>query len=193
MHPHTLIALTAAAWLASVGVPAAAAATPPGGLPADLQPCRLAGVGHEAWCGKLARPLDPAAPSGPAIDVHYAVLPAAARNKKPDPVFFFAGGPGQSAIALAGTVGRLMARVANRRDVVLIDQRGTGLSAPLACERDSPSRPLAEQADLTLYAARLVACRTALQALPHGDLRRYTTTVAMQDADAVRADRKSVV
>jgi len=187
MHLKPLITALAAAALAALAMPAQAAATPPGGLPVDLKPCRLPGVAYEAWCGKLARPLDPAAPSGPAINVHYAVLPAAARNKKPDPVLFFAGGPGQSAITLAGTVSRLMGRVSNRRDVVLIDQRGTGLSAPLACERDSPTRPLAEQADLTLYAARLAACRTALQALPHGNLRLYTTTIAMQDADAVRA------
>lgn len=187
MHLNPFIAVLAAACLACPALPAPAATTPPSGLPADLQPCRLSGVGQEAWCGKLPRPLDPAAPSGLMIDVHYAVLPAAARNKKPDPVFFFAGGPGQSAITLAGTVSRLMARVSNRRDVVLIDQRGTGLSAPLACERDLPMRPLAEQADLTLYAARLAACRTTLQALQHGDLRRYTTTIAMQDADAVRA------
>jgi len=187
MHLQPLLAALAAVALACSALPARAASSPPGGLPADLQPCRLPGVGNEAWCGKLTRPLDPAAPSGRSIDVHYAVLPAAARNKKPDPVLFFAGGPGQSAIALAGSIGRLMARVSNRRDVVLIDQRGTGLSAPLACERDSPTRPLAEQADLKIYAARLVACRTTLQALPHGDLRRYTTTIAMQDAEAVRA------
>ena len=72
MYLHPFLAMAAAAWLASTAAPAAAAATPPGGLPADLQPCRLPGVGHEAWCGKVPRPLDPAATSGPAIDVHYA-------------------------------------------------------------------------------------------------------------------------
>ena len=73
-----------------------------------------------------------------------AVLPALARNKRPDPVFFFAGGPGQSAIALAGPVGRLLGRFSNRRDIVLIDQRGTGRSAPLVCDGDEAlQRPLA--------------------------------------------------
>jgi pimeloyl-ACP methyl ester carboxylesterase len=153
---------------------------------APLEACRLRGVEHEALCGKLARPLDPARPDGPTIDIHYAVLPALARNKKPDPVFFFAGGPGQSAIDLAGPMSRLFARLSNRRDIVLIDQRGTGRSAPLACAKVDPARPLRESADPGAMQARLLRCVQDLQQLPHGDLRQYTTTIAMADADAVR-------
>ena len=153
---------------------------------APLEPCRLRGVEHDALCGKLARPLDPARPDGPSIDIHYAVLPALARNKKPDPVFFFAGGPGQSAIDLAGGMSRLFARVSNRRDVVLIDQRGTGRSAPLVCTPPDPTRPLRELADMEAVQARLERCRDELRKLPHGDLRQYTTTIAMADVEAVR-------
>jgi pimeloyl-ACP methyl ester carboxylesterase len=155
-------------------------------LPAGLVPCRLAGVEHTAWCGSVQRPLDPAQPAGRQIDVHFAVLPAVARNKKPDPVFLFAGGPGQSAIDLAGSAGRLLARLSNRRDIVLVDQRGTGRSAPLQCAADVPTRPLREQVDPALQRAELQRCRAALQALPHGDLRQYTTAIAVQDIDAVR-------
>lgn len=151
-----------------------------------LQPCRLKGVEHEARCGVLKRPLDPAAPGGRQIDLKVAVLPAVARNKKPDAVFFFAGGPGQSAIDLAGTVARMMGRFLNRRDIVLIDQRGTGGSAPLQCEPESPGRPLAEVHNLQRASEQLRACRDALMALPHGDLRQYTTPIAMADAEAVR-------
>jgi pimeloyl-ACP methyl ester carboxylesterase len=150
-------------------------------------PCRLAGVEHEALCGSVRRPLDPAQPQGAQIDVHYAVLPALARNKKADPVLFFAGGPGQSAIGLAGPVSAMLTRVLNRRDVVLIDQRGSGRSAPLKCAPDDPWAPLAEAFDSGRLRQRLAACREALQRLPHGDLRFYTTTIAVADADAVRA------
>jgi pimeloyl-ACP methyl ester carboxylesterase len=181
MHPPTLLA-TLAATLLLAGAPATRAAE----LPAGLKACRLPGVEHDAWCGALKRPLNPAEPQGRQIDLHYAVLPALARNKKPDPVVFLAGGPGQSAIALAGSVSRLMARVSNRRDLVLIDQRGTGRSAPLVCDDASPTRPLVETADPARQLAEMQACRIALQKLPHGDLRRYTTTIAMQDVDAVR-------
>jgi pimeloyl-ACP methyl ester carboxylesterase len=151
-----------------------------------LKTCRLPGVEHDARCGVLRRPLDPARADGPQIDLHVAVLPAVARHKKPDPVLFFAGGPGQSAIELAGPVERLLGRFLNRRDVILIDQRGTGRSAPLTCGAEPPTRPLKEALDLARQARELAACRTALQALPHGDLRQYTTSIAMADAEAVR-------
>jgi pimeloyl-ACP methyl ester carboxylesterase len=154
---------------------------------AELAPCRLRGVEHEALCARVSRPLDPARPQGPMIDLHYAVLPALARNKKPDPVFFFAGGPGQSAIALAPQVAALLARFSNRRDIVLIDQRGTGRSAPLMCDSEAPTLPLAELFDLARQRERQAECLERLKALPHGDLRFYTTTIAMADADAVRA------
>ena len=153
----------------------------------ELKPCRLKGVVNEAFCGVVSRPLDPQRPDGRRIEVHYAVLPALARHKLPDPVFFFAGGPGQSAVELAGPIAAQLARFANRRDIVLIDQRGTGRSAPLSCgEKDEPMRPLAETVNAQAQVQRLLSCAQRLGQLPHGDLRHYTTTVAMADADAVR-------
>lgn len=151
-----------------------------------LMPCRLDGIDHEARCGTLERPLDPAAPQGPRITLHYAVLPALARNKQPDPVFFFAGGPGQSAIEMAGPVAAMLSRFRNRRDVVLIDQRGTGRSAPLLCDDEADQAPLARQFEPDAQRQRLADCRRLLQALPHGDLRHYTTAIAAGDVEAVR-------
>lgn len=185
--PFPLVAVLA-------GIVAALSATAPPALAAGaatpapkLEPCRLRGVEHDALCGSLRRPLNPAEPQGTQIDVHFAVLPALARNKKPDPVFLLAGGPGQSAIGLAATSERLFSRLLNRRDVVLVDQRGVGRSAPLACEEEDPATPLAGRIDLQGTLGLLQRCREALQKLPHGDLRQYTTTLAMQDVDAVRA------
>lgn len=154
---------------------------------ADLKPCRLKGVEHDALCGTVSRPLNPADIQSPRIDVHYAVLRALARNRKPDPVFFFAGGPGQSAMELGGPVSRMLARLSYRRDIVLVDQRGTGRSAPLLCEDAAAAAPLAQALDPARQIALLQACRKQLMALPYGDLRFFTTTLAMQDADAVRA------
>lgn len=176
-HPFRAIAAAAIAW----------GAAGPAGADAPLAGCRLRGVEHEALCGSVTRPLDPARPQGTRIEVHYAVLPALARNKKPDPVFFFAGGPGQSAIDIAPTVAAILSRFSNRRDIVLVDQRGTGRSAPLRCDDDDPARPLAEQFDPARQRERLVACLARLSTLPHGDLRFYTTAIAMADVDAVRA------
>lgn len=188
-HPglRAVLAATAAALTTTFTTTFMAATAQAASAPPGTSACRLPGVPTQAWCGVLKRPLDPAQPAGRPIDVHYAVLPAVARNKKPDAVLFFAGGPGQSAIALAGSVNRLLARVNNRRDIILIDQRGTGRSAGLDCDEPGAAmRPMAEWVDPERQLAQIQACRQRLQALPHGDLRHYTTTIAMQDADAVR-------
>ncbi|EGJ09453.1 MULTISPECIES: alpha/beta hydrolase [Rubrivivax] len=153
---------------------------------AATQACRLPGVEHEARCGIVKRALDPARPDGPTVDIHYAVLPAVARRPKPDPVLFLAGGPGQGAIDIAGTVQRLMGRLGSRRDIVLVDLRGTGRSAPLDCADSDPLGPLAAGADPARRLAALKSCRERLQKLPYGDLRFFTTTLAVQDVDAVR-------
>ena len=151
--------------------------------------CRVAGLRNSVQCGVLRRALDPARPDGTQIDVHYVVVPAMARRKLPDPVFLLAGGPGQSAIALAGATLPLFTRLNNRRDIVFVDQRGTGRSAPLTCA-DPQREPLAEQADAERQIRLLAACRVELQKLPYiktpDDLGFFTTTLAMQDLDAVR-------
>lgn len=151
-----------------------------------LAPCWLDGVMHEARCGSIKRPLDPARPNGTTIDLHFAVLPALARQPAPDPVFFIAGGPGQSAVDLAGPVSRMLARLGRTRDIVLVDQRGTGRSAPLQCDDAADTPGWREQFDARLQIKRLRDCLARLQALPYGDLRHFGTSVAMADLDAVR-------
>jgi len=156
---------------------------------AGPQPCRVDGLPHEVQCGTLERALDPARPDGPRFTLHYVVVPALARRKLPDPVFLLAGGPGQSAISLAAQVMPLFARLNNRRDIVFVDQRGTGRSAPLDCE-EPRELALAEAADPQKQLQRLAQCRQTLPRLPYvkrpADLGFFTTTLAMQDLDAVR-------
>jgi len=170
------------AGLAGLATTAALAGTAQG---AGTQPCRIEGLPNELQCGVVKRPLDPAKPAGTQIEVHYLVVPAMARNKQPDPVLMLAGGPGQSAIDVAPLVLPRLARVNNRRDLVFIDQRGTGRSAPLQCA-DESKLPIAQALDTAQQAQRLQQCREQLAKLPHGDLRFYTTTIAMQDFEAVR-------
>jgi len=175
--------------LAAAGAPASEAAAADAPVTPPATPCRLPQLPHAALCGTVQRALDPSRPQGVQIAVHYAVLPALARHKADDPVFFFAGGPGQSAIRLAGALSARYSRLGQRRDLVFVDLRGTGRSAPLACPDDderSALRPLADALDEPGRLQRLHACRQALQALPHGDLRWYTTALAVADVDAVR-------
>ena len=170
--------------LVSAAMPSDAGAAP-------LAECRVAGIANSVLCGAVVRPLDPERKAGAQISVRYVVVPAVARRKLPDPVFLLAGGPGQSAIALAPTVMPLFARLNNRRDIVFVDQRGTGQSAPLACE-DTRREPLSEQSDPDLQVARMLRCRAKLEKLPYvggaSGLRFFTTTIAMQDLDAVRQE-----
>jgi len=154
---------------------------------AGLVPCRVNGIRHEVQCGQVQRALDPAQPDGVKISVHYVVVPALARRKWADPLFLLAGGPGQSATELAGSVLPLFARLNNRRDIVFVDQRGTGRSAPLQCD-DPRHQRVADQADPERQLVLLRQCREQLQKLPHGDLRFFTTVLAMQDLDAVRRE-----
>lgn len=149
------------------------------------QPCRVDGIPNEVQCGSVRRALDPARADGPQIEVHYLVVPAMARNKRPDAVLVLAGGPGQSAINLAPLMLPGLARLNNQRDLVFIDQRGTGQSAPLQCPEEK-HLPLQEAASNQRQLARLKDCLADLRQLPHGDLRHYTTPVAMQDMEAVR-------
>ncbi len=178
------LALMAALWLGTVPARAAGA---PGAPTTD---CRVAGLRNGVSCGMLARVLDPARPDGPKFDLHYVVVPAIARRKLPDPVFVLAGGPGQSAIEIAPALMGLLSRLGNRRDIVFVDQRGTGRSSPLAC-KTGEQELLAEQGDPERQAVRLARCRAELLARGHiraaDDLRFFTTPLAMQDLDAVRA------
>ncbi|MEO6277644.1 alpha/beta fold hydrolase [Roseateles sp.] len=171
----------ALALAAALSAATAQAATP-------LKPCRIDGIPNELQCGSLQRALDPARPDGVKIDIHYLVVPAMARNKQPDAVLMLAGGPGQSAIGVAARVLPRLSRLNNRRDLVFIDQRGTGKSAPLDCP-DETQLPITEQLDTTAQMRRLDACRATLEKLPYGQdggLRFFTTTIAMQDMEAVR-------
>ncbi len=170
-----------------LGLGFAAATAAPAARPA---PCRLPGISTQVICGSLQRPLDPEKPAHAVIDIHYLIVPALARNKLPDPVVLLAGGPGQSAISLASAVLPLLGRLNNRRDLIFIDQRGTGRSAPLNCEPTDDNKGLADRFDPELQRRMLAQCRARLGRLPYlrseQDLRFFTTTIAMNDVDALR-------
>ena len=164
-----------------------------GNLPAQaqaqsvtLKPCHLPGMRDAVQCGTLARPLNPEEPNGKQIDVQFAVMPSRAREKLSDPIFLLAGGPGQSAMDVIPVLQGALSRLNNRRDLVFVDQRGTGKTAPLECEKET-QLSLVKSLDPGQLPVRMVACRAALEKLPHGDLRYYSTTIAMGDLDAVRA------
>ncbi|MEO8525121.1 MAG: alpha/beta hydrolase [Caldimonas sp.] len=179
----TLAAAMFAAACMSAGSAAAADVTP------VLSECHVAGIRNGVLCGSVQRPLDPDHAGRGTLEIKYVVVPAMARRKLADPVFFLAGGPGQSAVALAAQAMSLFSRLNNRRDIVFVDQRGTGDSAPLTC-KDPEDETLADQSEPERQLRLIVQCKAALLKQPYikaeSDLGFFTTTIAVQDLDAVR-------
>ena len=70
------------------------------------------------------------------IPIHIAIAPSTATEPEPDPVFFFAGGPGQAASETWVMIRGTLNKIREKRDIVMIDQRGTGQSNKLACPID---------------------------------------------------------
>ena len=149
----------------------------------ELEDCALTsptGNQVDARCGTLTLPEDRANPNGRQIDLHVALIPAVKRNPQPDALFLLAGGPGQSAIETFPAMIPLLSPIHEDRDIVLVDQRGTGKSNPLRC-LDPEDETLADLTDEEVL-ERLKACPKQLDA----DLRFYTTEIAMTDLDEVR-------
>jgi pimeloyl-ACP methyl ester carboxylesterase len=132
-------------------------------------------------CGWLLRPENPGEPQGRQIQIRVARIPARGRAAEPDPLVFFAGGPGQSATETWPVVANALRKVNESRDILLVDQRGTGQSNPLKCPQVELEKALAADWDDLAEATR--ACLDSVD----GDPRFYTTTIAMHDIDAARA------
>lgn len=146
-----------------------------------LQPCRVAPVEEELLCGTHELPEDPARPDGRRIALNIVVLPATTPDVAPDPVVYLAGGGVMPATRYVGMFARSFAELRRTRDILLIDQRGTGKSNPLACPDLTLGPPRPETQDRHL--AELTQCRAALAA--RADLRFYGTEAAMDDLAAV--------
>ncbi len=159
---------------------ATACAESSGGPPAtiELEPCRAFPV-PDALCGSLAVPEDPYAPEGRTISLAVSVLPATGleSDRAPDPIFALHGGPGAAARYLAPLMVQLPAR--RRRDIVLVDQRGTGESNGMVCATQGAGPWLRSTLRFDFDPS---TCPEF-----DADPRLYTTPIAMDDLDRVRA------
>ncbi len=138
----------------------------------------------EAMCATYAVPEDRAKPEGRKIALNIAWLQTTGKGERmPDPVFFLAGGPGQSAVDTFPGMDPVFKEVRKQRDVILVDQRGTGKSNLLSCEPPKEDEDGFDNSSEAMQ-AEATACATALS--KKADLRHYTTTDAVADLDAVR-------
>jgi pimeloyl-ACP methyl ester carboxylesterase len=143
----------------------------------------LPGTNHTAIarCGFLEVPENPTEPDGRQIKLNIALAPASGKNTEPDPVFFFAGGPGQAASETWVIMRPVLNKIRKNRDIVMIDQRGTGGSNKLACTSEL-EEDLNQELDLELVRLETKKCLAQL----NGDPRYYTTSIAMGDYNQVR-------
>lgn len=139
---------------------------------------------HHAECGSLSVAENPDQEDSERITLNILRLPAVNPEPEGDPLFIIAGGPGQSAVDVADQLFYTFEEVRKNRDIVFVDQRGTGESYPLHC-----SGLAAVGQTLTLDEQKSVIA-TALRACveEHGaHLQFYTTPYAVRDLDSVRS------
>lgn len=149
-----------------------------------LEDCRISAgrgfPGIKARCGTLKRHEDPTNPDSPLLELYVAVVPALTLEPEPDPFVPIAGGPGQASTVFYANFASAFEKVRRSRDIVLMDQRGTGKSAAMTCDVDDDiieGRFSREQT--------IADTQTCLALLPH-DPRYFTTSVAVADLEALR-------
>jgi pimeloyl-ACP methyl ester carboxylesterase len=170
-----------------IAVLALLAALPAAGTPPrlELKPCKLPGFDGEARCGTWEVFENRAARSGRRIALRVVVLPAREKPAAPDPVVFFEGGPGGSAVASGPSLAGELAETLRHRDLLLVDARGTGDSHPLRCPQPEEIRAVEEALDSFMDPAAVRRCREALS--KDNDLSQYTTASIVDDVDEARA------
>ena len=156
----------------------------------QFTPCTLAAPGQAATlaarCAALRVPEDRAHADGRRIELAVAWVPSPAKSPAPDPVVFLAGGPGQSALDAFPMLAPAFQEALRQRDVILVDQRGTGRSHRLDCPQ-AIGDEAALALDVTDAAVARDLARRCLGELRDADPRFYTTSDYVADLEAVRA------
>lgn len=147
----------------------------------SLENCHIDGVREQVKCGKLTVPENYDKPEKAQISLNFVVLPAIDNSDNKTPLMFLAGGPGQAAAELAAGLRHVFREVRKTRDLILVDQRGTGQSHPLQCD------VALEQNVYTITPEELsVQDINDCLASFSGDLSQYNSENAIRDFDAVR-------
>jgi len=149
-----------------------------------LATCRVDGLDEPALCGRRDVYENRTARAGRTIALNIVVLPAITDSVANDPLVFLAGGGVVPATRYARYLGTTMRALRRHRDIVLVDQRGTGGSNPLTCERARMDTATGLPPD-ERYLVYVAACRASLAS--RADVRFYTTANAMEDLDEVRS------
>jgi len=139
----------------------------PGGLPGGVSTER-------AWCGQLSRLWDPARPATGSVRVGFVWIPAR-QAPAVGTVMYSEGGPGLASTGSLNRLRRTLGTVTDRRNVLVVDSRGTGISEAINCP--------ALQEGSGDYDAAAAACGRSLGARSAS----YVTVRSVDDSAAVAA------
>lgn len=157
-----------------------------------FEPCELAqrdsAATTAAFCAPFRVPEDWDKPDGRQIDLHLAMIRSDAPSAERDLVVLLAGGPGQAATEVYPRAAAGFAPLLRHRNLILLDQRGTGGSNALECGKDLDDADAAAAAASTIDFAKIDANTQACLAevSKHADPAQYTTTAAVHDLEALR-------
>jgi pimeloyl-ACP methyl ester carboxylesterase len=149
-----------------------------------LTDCPIEGLVGKGKCGTYEVYENRATKKGRRITLKIVYIRATGEKREPDPFVYFAGGPGSAATEAASGLVRAFPQILEHHDMLFVDQRGTGGSHPLDCR-------FYDAADLQTYLGYFFPlddvrkCREQLEA--NADLKLYTTTIAADDMDELRA------
>jgi len=141
----------------------------------------LSGHSAQALCSSLEVYENPDAPDSPVLELHVAKMEATGRRKEADPLLFITGGPGQAASESWAAIHRVFRKVGKKRDVYILDQRGTGLSNKLTCPDPGDEQDVYEF-DEAATAELAKACVESFDV----DTRYFTTSIAVKDLEKLR-------
>lgn len=154
----------------------------------DIAPCDPGFEGVEADCGQLRVYENRETKSGRIIPINFIRVRSTGEETAPDVVIQLSGGPGENSSPNAGAA-IARSRTLGARDLLIVDQRGTGESNPLDCNNyDLQARPeaFAEMFEKSFFdVERFRACKDRLSDV--ADLKQYTTSIIADDINDLRA------
>ncbi len=147
-----------------------------------LTPCHVNGVNEELRCGVYNVFENRRTRQGRMLPLKIVLIPALRPHPDQGPVFFLAGGPGETNTELVD----YWINSGNRdeHDAVLVDERGTGDGHRLDCPSLGSDDNLEGYLKSPFDPAAARACRRELER--RYDLSQYTTAAFVEDLDEVR-------
>ena len=139
-----------------------------------------------AFCAPFRVPENWDRPGGRMIDLKLAFVRSDAQVAERDLLVFLAGGPGQAATEAYPRVAAGFAPLLRHRNLLLLDQRGTGSSHPLACKENPTDFDTAAVDEIDLSKVRELTRGCLAEVSRDADAAQYTTSAAVRDLEALR-------